>query len=124
MKAAILLTLLLVYSSSQQDNCCLRKIVEGTDSLDGTYVFIREFDGPKESACVDSCIYSREGPDHEGEEYCFKTALHGATIEDQCEAPSSTTTTTTLMTTPTTSSKPTTNTLELKIPGLMEYLNI
>ena len=89
MKAVLILIIIVVYSSLQEDDCCFRKTVAGTDTLDGTYIFLRKFDPPssKVAECVDVCIYSRDVPGHEGEEYCFTPTLDGAVIDDQCEAP-------------------------------------
>ena len=115
MKAVLILIIIVVYSSLQEDDCCFKKTVAGTDTLDGPYIFLRKFDPPssKVAECVDACIYSRNVPGHEGEEYCFTPTLDGAAINDQCEAPPTQspppTTTTTLATTTQTTS-PTTPT--------------
>ena len=54
----------------------------------GTYNFIRTFDGEKDVNCYDGCIYSKEGSPNE--EYCFKAVTSdGATINDECDAPTS-----------------------------------
>merc|ERR1712110_1326046 len=92
MKAVLILVIFAIYNSLQ-DKCCFKKIVEGTESLDGPYIFLRKFDPPssKVPECVDSCIYSRDVLGHEGEEYCFTPTLDGAVIGDQCEAPPTTT---------------------------------
>merc|ERR1711971_329175 len=58
--------------------------------MDGTYNFVKTFDGEKDEACYDGCIYTREGKP--GEEYCFKWVNSGAAnINDECEAPTGTT---------------------------------
>merc|ERR1712179_196466 len=92
MKAVLTLVIFVVYNSLQ-DECCYRKTVEGTESLDGPYIFLRKFDPPssKVPECVDACIYSRDVLGHEGEEYCFTPTLDGAVIDDECEAPPTTT---------------------------------
>ena len=93
MKTVLILVIFVVYNSLQADECCFKKIVEGTESLDGPYIFLRKFDPPssKVPECVDSCIYSRDVLGHEGEEYCFTPTLDGAVIDDECEAPKTTT---------------------------------
>ena len=70
--------------------CCLKKVVSGTGTMDGTYNYKKTFDGEKDVNCYDGCIYTREG--REGEEYCFKWVDSGAAnINDECEAPTGTT---------------------------------
>ena len=68
--------------------CCLKKVITAPAQYLGTYNFIRTFDGEKDENCYDGCIYSKEGSPNE--EYCFKAVTSdGATINDQCEAPTS-----------------------------------
>ena len=111
MKTALILVIFVVYNSLQ-DECCYKKTVEGTESLDGAYIFLRKFDPPssKVPECVDVCIYYRDVPGHEGEEYCFTPTMDGAVIDDQCEAVTSTpppaTTPSPPISTPTTSPTP------------------
>merc|ERR1711971_1394141 len=77
-------------STSGGEGCCARKVVSGTANMDGTYNFVKTFDGEKDEACYDGCIYTREGKP--GEEYCFKWVNSGAAnINDECEAPTGTT---------------------------------
>merc|ERR1711936_501060 len=76
--------------TSGGEGCCARKVVSGTDNLDGTYNYVKTFDGEKDENCYDGCIYTREG--RTGEEYCFKWVNSGAAnINDECEAPTGTT---------------------------------
>merc|ERR1719431_276523 len=68
--------------------CCSVKLVTATGSgMDGKYTFMEEASAAaKDPMCFDGCIYSRDG--RAGEEYCFQAVDGGATIEDQCAAPS------------------------------------
>ena len=76
-------------SSPSGEGCCLRKVVSGTGNMDGTYNYVKTFDGEKNENCYDGCIYTREG--RAGEEYCFKWVDSGAAnINDECEAPTGT----------------------------------
>merc|ERR1712241_921750 len=77
-------------TTSGGEVCCLRKVVSGTGTMDGTYNYVKTFDGEKNENCYDGCIYTREG--RTGEEYCFKWVDSGAAnINDECEAPTGTT---------------------------------
>merc|ERR1712226_1151008 len=73
-------------TTSGGEVCCSRKVVSGAGTMDGTYNYVKTFDGEKNENCYDGCIYTREG--RTGEEYCFKWVDSGAAnINDECEAP-------------------------------------
>ena len=91
MQGALLVSLGLIHSLSSQattpsgGQCCQRKIVSSPSQYEGTYDFVRVFDGQKDENCFDACIYSKAGAP--GEEYCFKAVSSGAaSIQEQCDA--------------------------------------
>ena len=74
---------------SNNQDCCQKKVVSDPTEYAGTYSLIRKFDGDKDDNCADACIYSKEGDESVGSEYCFKAVIIGAaTISDQCGASS------------------------------------
>ena len=68
---------------SQDLFCCQVKVVTGTGELDldGVYTY-NQTNLDRDPVCQDGCVYTREG--WEGEEYCFKSVVGGAMIEEQC----------------------------------------
>merc|ERR1712106_625254 len=82
----VLYNILPLDAQTTQAICCNTKIVTGSpgNTLDGTYSYLKDWD-PKDPNCADGCIYSREG--RAGEEYCFQAVAVGATIKDECDAP-------------------------------------
>merc|ERR1712128_347256 len=74
-------------AQTTQAICCNTRIVTGSpgNTLDGTYSYLKNDAGTKDPNCADGCIYSREG--RAGEEYCFQAVAVGATIKDECDAP-------------------------------------
>merc|ERR1712106_880830 len=82
----VLYNILPLDAQTTQAICCNTKIVTGSpgNTLDGTYSYLKDWD-PKDPNCYDGCIYSREG--RAGEEYCFQAVAVGATMKDECDAP-------------------------------------
>merc|ERR1712106_327702 len=83
----VLYNVLPLDAQTTQAICCNTKIVTGSpgNTLDGTYSYLKNEAGTKDPNCYDGCIYSREG--RAGEEYCFQAVAVGATIKDECDAP-------------------------------------
>merc|ERR1719186_616441 len=83
----VLYNVLPLDAQTTQAICCNTKIVTGSpgSTLDGTYSYLKNEAGTKDPNCYDGCIYSREG--RAGEEYCFQAVAVGATIKDECDAP-------------------------------------
>merc|ERR1712106_57722 len=82
----VLYNVLPLDAQTTQATCCNTKIVTGSpgNTLDGTYSYLEEA-GTKDPNCADGCIYSMVG--RAGEEYCFQAVAVGATIKDECDAP-------------------------------------
>ena len=60
--------------------------MHGTQTLDGVYTLKQEPQIKEiESPCISNCIYSRDGDEFIGQEYCFaKDSENSAAIEDHC----------------------------------------
>merc|ERR1712106_542294 len=61
---------------SNEEGCCLQKVVSGDPVLDGSYNLLEErsvetLTSEDQALCVDGCIYSKTGSPA-SDEYCFK----------------------------------------------------
>ena len=75
-----------LFSLTNAQNCCQRKVVTAPTEHAGTYFYVKKFDEEKDPNCADSCIYTKYGS--AGEEYCFKAEdKEPAIINEQCEDP-------------------------------------
>jgi len=63
-----------------QDDCCKKKMVEGTDKLSGTYTLSADNPSDRPAECMDKCVYEKAG---DSSYYCFKK---GGGMFSKCSA--------------------------------------